>query len=152
MHRSPYTPPTLFLSPPDAGLPFDARLEAAKARTSVQRQLPPLASPRTPSMRIPTPKAFCPAMPDELGKWSSFFHLLSSQHSFGKICQATRGRNELNSLPPGTHPAATLLNKLRTEGVPVHFAPDTPHQDLEAALQYGCHRSASIAAGFQIVF
>jgi hypothetical protein len=99
-------------------------------------------------MRIPTPKAFHPAMPDELGKWSSFFHLLSSQHSFGEICRATRGRNELNSLPPGTHPAATLLNKLRTGGAPVHFAPDTPHQDLEAALQYGCHRSASIAADF----
>ncbi len=54
----------------------------------------------------------------------------------------------MTALLPGTHPAATLSNTLCTGGAPVLFARDTPPQDLAAALTYGCHRSATLAADF----
>ena len=145
---SPPAAQAFYLSPPDSGLPFDALLEATKAREGVRSRLPPLPPPRTPGMRLPTPKAFMPVMPDELGKWSAFFSDLRARHSFAEVCRATRGRHELTPLPPGTHPAAELHNKLRTGGAPVLFAPDTPAQDLEAALAYSCHRSATLAAAY----
>jgi hypothetical protein len=88
-------------------------------------------------------------MPDELGKWSSFFTLLSAHYSFADICLVTCWRPELTALPPGTHhPAATLHNTLQTRGAPVLFAPDAPAYDLETALKYGCHRSALLAADY----
>jgi hypothetical protein len=78
----PPSPPTLYLSPPDSGLPFDPQLEAAKTRESARLRLPNLPPPRTPDMHLPTPKAFRPAMPNELGKWSSFFANLAARPSF----------------------------------------------------------------------
>lgn len=110
-----------------------------------------MGPPRTPGMNCPTPKAFRPSMPGELGKRSSFFTLLSAHYSFAGIGLATRGRPELTALPPGTHPAATLHNTLRTGGAPVLFALDTPAQDLETALKYGCHRSALLAADYATI-
>ncbi len=136
-------PPIPFLSPPDSGLPFDALFEAAKGRAGVRSRLPPMPAPCTPGMRLPTPKSFHPVMPDELSKWSSFFARLSAHHSFSDICQATRGRHKLTPLPLGVHPVASLHNTLCPGGAPMQFVPDTPAQDLEAALSYGCHRSAT---------
>jgi hypothetical protein len=144
----PPSPPTLCLLPPNSGLPFDPQLEAAKAPESVRLRLPNLPPPRTPDMHLPTPKAFWPAMPDKLGRWSSFLINLAARHSFEEICGATRGRHELTPLPPGTHPAATLINQLQTGDAPMLFAADTPVQDLAAALAYGCYRSAIHAANF----
>jgi hypothetical protein len=63
-------------------------------------------------MHLPTPKAFRLAMPDEHGKWSSFFANIAARHSFEEICQATQGQHKLTPLPPGTHPAAALINQL----------------------------------------
>jgi hypothetical protein len=40
-------PPIPFLSPPDSGFPFDALLEATKARAGVRSRLPPMPAPRT---------------------------------------------------------------------------------------------------------
>jgi hypothetical protein len=141
-------PPVPFLSPPDSGLPFDALLEATKARAGVCSRLPPMPAPGTPGMRLSTPKSFHPVMLDELSNWSSFFACLSTHHSFSDICWATRGRHKRTPLPPGVHPAASLHNTLCTGAAPVQFVPDTPAQDLEAALSYGCHRCATLAADY----
>jgi hypothetical protein len=68
-------------------------------------------------MTVPTPKAFHPIMPDELGKWSSLFTKFSLHYSFEDICRATRGPCKL--------PVCALLDAFKNGGAPVHFAPDT---------------------------
>jgi hypothetical protein len=82
--------PNLYLSPPNSGLPFDPLLEAAIGMGwSPELHLPLLPPSRTPSMRLSPPKAFHPVMPNELGKWSSFFSVLAAWQLFEDICCAT---------------------------------------------------------------
>jgi hypothetical protein len=109
---SPPAAQVFYLTPPNSGSPFNALLEATKSREGVRGRLPPLPPPRTPGMRLPTPKTFRPVMPDELGKWSAFFSDLRVRHSFEEVYRATRGRHELTPLPLGTHPVAELYNTL----------------------------------------
>ena len=124
------------------------------------RSTPPPRSamplPRTPPIHIPTPKARAtsPAsttefpVPDELGELLPSLSQSLDNNGFFETCLSTRGRCELVELESSAHPAAGLVNHLRTHGAPVSTHYTLSEGDLEAAIAYGCHGSATKGAVF----
>ena len=61
-------------------------------------------------------------MSDELSKLSLKLQTqLGPVESVVTLCRRTRGRCELQQIPLSAHPAAALLNNMRTEGAFVHL-------------------------------
>ena len=54
----------------------------------------------------------------------------------------------MNHLHPGTHPAATLLNSMRIEGVAVNLNVEQTAERLQEKFDFGCHSSATSNAAF----
>ena len=112
--------------------------------------------PRTPPIHIPTPKARAtsPAstaefpVPDELGELLPSLSQSLDNDGFFETCLSTRGRCELVELEWSAHPAAGLVNHLRTHSAPVSTHYTLSEGDLEAAIAYGCHGSAAKGAAF----
>ena len=60
---------------------------------------------------------------DELSKLAINLNTqLGSVKKIVTLCRRTQGRHELQQLPLDAHPAAALLNSMRTEGGAVHLS------------------------------
>ena len=86
----------------------------------------------------------------QLGEYSEAFSQRMAAVGFGGLVEETRGRPDIaEGVASIEHPAAPMLEKLRTEGAAVEVStPPLSQEELAAAAEYGSHGSCVRGLGF----